>query len=180
MGTRILRIAAGIIKIPGCEKLPGLTRALKFFNKTGNRKGGKKLTEQKQIPEKPKPVTEDRFFELLTEVCDELPDGMYDELHHGIIMSPSLKISPYAQGDDLVIMGEYMRSQYGNRIVIYYGSFRKAYGYLSEDELKQKIREVVRHEFRHHMENLAGMHGCGSLEREDEEQLKKYFRAKQY
>ena len=39
--------------------------------------------------------------------------------------------------------------------------------------LKDKLREIVRHEFRHHMENLAGMYGADSLEHEDIEELKK-------
>ena len=47
---------------------------------------------------------------------------------------------------------------------------------MDDDELKKKIREVVRHEFRHHMENLAGIYGKESLEYEDEINLKKYMR----
>ena len=39
-------------------------------------------------------------------------------------------------------------------------------------QLKDKLRGVVRHEFRHHMENLAGVYGADSLEHEDREELK--------
>ena len=49
----------------------------------------------------------DDFFDLLTEVCDELPDEFFRELHQGVVLSEETKISPYARDDDLVIMGEY-------------------------------------------------------------------------
>ena len=87
-----------------------------------------------------------------------------------------MKISPYAKNDDLVILGEYCRAYFGNQIIIYYGSFQKMFYYLDEDELKNKIREVVRHEFRHHMENLAGIYGSESLEYEDKVNLRRYLR----
>lgn len=118
----------------------------------------------------------DRFFELLTEVCDELPDDFFHELHHGVLLSEDLKLSPYARSDDLYIMGTYRRAYYGNQITIYYGSFARAYGHLDEEDLKGKIREVVRHEFRHHMEHLSGMYGADSLEREDKDRMRRYLR----
>ena len=118
----------------------------------------------------------DRFFEMLTEICDELPDEFFRELHHGVQLSEGVKFSPYAKGDDLIIMGEYTRSPLGNKITIYYGSFAKVCSWMSEEQLRDKLREIVRHEFRHHMENLGGVYGRDSLEREDEEELRKYLR----
>lgn len=118
----------------------------------------------------------DRFFEILTDVCNELPDEFFRELHHGIVLDEGMKISPHATENDLVIMGEYQRTRIGNRIVIYYGSFERLCLHYTEDQLKDRIREVVRHEFRHHMENRAGMHGKDSLEQEDKEQLRMYLR----
>ena len=102
----------------------------------------------------------DSFFEMLKEVCDELPG----EFFHS------------KRGDDLVIMGEYHRSHLGNKITIYYGSFARTCGWMSDEQLKDRLREVVRHEFRHHMENLAGMYGRDSLEREDRDELRRYLR----
>ena len=116
----------------------------------------------------------DGFYEMLMEVCDELPDEFFRELHCGVHLSEEYKLSPYAKGDDLVIMGEYHRSPRGNMITIYYGSFEKTCGWMTEEQLKEKLRGVVRHEFRHHMENLAGMYGADSLEHEDNEELKRY------
>ena len=43
---------------------------------------------------------------------------------------------------------------------------------MTDEQLKDKLREIVRHEFRHHMENLAGMYGADSLEHEDREEIK--------
>jgi len=114
----------------------------------------------------------DRFYELLQEVCDELPDDFFRELHYGVQLSEEYRPSPYAENGDLVIMGEYTRSRQGNRITIFYGSFARTCGWMSEDQLKDKLRDVVRHEFRDHMENLAGMYGADSLEHEEKEELK--------
>lgn len=118
----------------------------------------------------------DRFFEILEIVCDELPDEFFRELHYGVQLSEEAKISPHARADDLVIMGEYRRSHYGNSIKIYYGSFARTMPNADEDYIETKLREVVRHEFRHHMENLGGMYGRDSLEHEDKEELRAYLR----
>ena len=118
----------------------------------------------------------DRFFELLKEVCDELPDDFFRELHQGVMLSEETKISPHARNNDLVIMGEYTRSRYGNKITVYYGSFVRTYGGASEEFLKDRLRDVVRHEFRHHMENLGGVYGRDSLEYEDKVQLRQYLK----
>ena len=120
----------------------------------------------------------DRFYEMLNEVCEELPDDFFRELHYGVHLSEEYKPSPYAKNDDLVIMGEYSRSKQGNKITIYYGSFVRTCSWMSEEQLKDKLRETVRHEFRHHMENLAGMYGADSLEHEDIEELKKKVNAR--
>ena len=114
----------------------------------------------------------DRFYEMLDEVCGELPDVFFRELHYGVQLSEAFQPSPYAENDDLVIMGEYRRSQQGNKITIYYGSFARTCGWMTEKQLKKRLREVVRHEFRHHMENLAGMYGADSLEHEDIEEIR--------
>lgn len=118
----------------------------------------------------------DEFFEIVKEVCDELPEDMFRELHHGVILEEGLKISPHARNNDLVIMGEYQKSNIGNKITLYYGSFARSYLMEDREFIKGKVREVVRHEFRHHMENLSGMHGVDSLEHEDKVNLRKYLR----
>ena len=118
----------------------------------------------------------DEFHELLNEVCEELPDEFFRELHGGVLLSEETRISPHARNDDLIIMGEYHRSRYGNQITIYYGSFAKSYSYADRDFIKERLREVVRHEFRHHLENLGGMYGRDSLEYEDKVNLRQYLK----
>ena len=109
---------------------------------------------------------------MLNEVCDELPDDFFRELHYGVQLSEEYKPSPYAENGDMVIMGEYTRSRQGNKITIYYGSFACTCGWMSEEQLKERLRGVVRHEFRHHMENLGGVYGADSLEHEDREEIR--------
>ena len=50
---------------------------------------------------------------------------------------------------------------------------------MSEEQLKDRLRGVVRHEFRHHLENLAGMYGADSLEHEDREEIKDLIYARE-
>ena len=114
----------------------------------------------------------DRFYEMLNEVCEELPDDFFRELHYGVHLSEECKFSPYADDGSMIIMGEYNRSNRGNKITIYYGSFARTCSWMNEEQLKNRLREIVRHEFRHHMENLAGMYGADSLEHEDREEIK--------
>ena len=47
--------------------------------------------------------------------------------------------------------------------------------HLSEEGLKNKMREVLRHEFRHHMEYLSGIHNSKSLEAEDRREIERYL-----
>ena len=59
----------------------------------------------------------------------------------------------------------------GKAIYIYYGSFVKMYEDWPEDDIKDMIYHVLKHEFTHHMEGLANYR---DLEVEDEEQLARY------
>ena len=114
-----------------------------------------------------------RFEEILDSLAEELPQRFYDELNGGILLLPEQRLSEHAKNDDLFVLGEYANNgMYGRYITIYYGSFEALYGYLSEEELTVKMRQVLRHEFRHHLESLAG---DKSLEREDERNIRKYL-----
>ena len=121
----------------------------------------------------------DKFYVMLNEVCEELPDDFFRELHYGVHLSEAYKPSPYAENGDLVIMGEYIRSGRGNKIIIYYGSFARTCAWMSEEQLKDRLRGVVRHEFRHHLENLAGVYGADSLEHEDRKEIKDMIYARE-
>lgn len=117
-------------------------------------------------------VNIDEFEGLLNEVAEELPQVFYQELNGGILLQENAKVHPKARQDDLYILGEYTRSYtLGRFITIYYGSFMKMFAHLEAEPLKEEIRRVLRHEFRHHMEGQAGLR---DLEVEDEVQLAQY------
>ena len=107
---------------------------------------------------------------ILDMLAEELPQEFYRELNGGILLVPEEKRSPY--GDDLFIMGEYCITSLGRMIKIYYGSFQRMYGWMDEGQLTEPLREVLRHEFTHHIESLAGERG---LEIKDEEQIRAYL-----
>ena len=108
---------------------------------------------------------------ILDELAEELPEEFYRDLNGGILLVPEEKRSPH--GNDLYIMGEYIRSSLGRMIKIYYGSFERMYSWMDEDQLTEQLREVLRHEFTHHIESLAGERG---LEIKDEQQIQEYLR----
>ena len=116
----------------------------------------------------------DRAGDILDILAEELPQEFYKELSGGILLMPEEKRSPH--GDDMYIMGEYCRSQSGRMIKIYYGSFERMYGWMDEEQLTEQLREVLRHEFTHHIESLAGSR---DLEIEDERQLREYYARKE-
>jgi len=109
---------------------------------------------------------------VLDEIAEEIPKEFFKELNGGILLLPQAKKSPYARADDLWIMGEYQYSHSMGRLInIYYGSFEKLYGNISIKRLKYELREVLLHEFTHHLESLAGEKG---LEKKDAERLARY------
>lgn len=115
-----------------------------------------------------------RVGDILDMLAEELPPEFYRELSGGILLTREKKASPH--GDDLTIMGEYIVSPSGRMIKIYYGSFEEMYGWMDEEQLTEQLREVLRHEFTHHIESLAGERG---LEIKDEQQLQEYYRQKE-
>lgn len=113
---------------------------------------------------------------LLDEIAMEFPQEFYKDLNGGIVLLPKVKLHKKSVDDDLYVMGEYIRDRISGRyIVVYYGSIEKLYGNLSINRLKNKIRSVVKHEFLHHFESLAGER---HLEIEDERQLNQYLKDK--
>ena len=134
----------------------------------------KELTGDTFSPGMPSAVVGlDRFREMVSEEMDLLPQIFFKELSGGVIVEEYAKPHPMRKADDLYIMGEYRRSySMGKGIVLYYGSFARNYGNYDEELMRTKIREVLRHEFRHHLEGMAGSR---DLEIEDEVFLRKYL-----
>jgi predicted Zn-dependent protease with MMP-like domain len=116
----------------------------------------------------------DEVNEILDEIAEELPQEFFEKLNEGIILMPEYKLHPESRArDKLYIMGEYCRSITGRNIVIYYGSFERVCGDLSQDELRERLKDTLLHEFTHHFESLAGERG---LEIKDAEEMIKYRR----
>ena len=117
----------------------------------------------------------DEVEEILEDICDSIPSYAFDHLNGGIILSEDKKYHEESRADDLLIMGEYQRSILGNMIKIYYGSFMEMYRYSSRERLKEKLEEVLLHEFTHHLEFLANEWG---LVIEDKKFLEEYRKGK--
>lgn len=102
-------------------------------------------------------LTLEEFLEMLDELSGEIPREFFRELNGGVLLQPQEKPHPQGQGNDLWIMGEYCRNHHlGRYINIYYGSFMRVYGGLPLEELRKRVRHTLIHEFRHHLESLAG------------------------
>lgn len=120
-------------------------------------------------------IDKDEFNFILSDLIDELPHAFFKELSGGIIVSDAAPESEYSLNNDLFIFGEYRVNSLGRQVVIYRGSFDRFYSQFSEEQLKSKLREVLRHEFRHHMEFLSGIHNSESLEAEDAREIREYL-----
>ena len=111
--------------------------------------------------------------EVLDELAEELPEVFYKDLNGGIVLLPEAKESEYSRQKDLYTLGEYHHGgAMGNYIKMYYGSFERLFGHLSDEQMKKELRHTLRHEFRHHIETLAGDKG---LIKEDEMFIRDYL-----
>lgn len=118
--------------------------------------------------------TLDEMEIMLNEIAESFPPALFHELNGGIALLPDTKMNPHGKHDDLFILGEYQYSSiFGRMIVIYYGSIMKVYGYLNRDQMMERLSITLKHEFRHHLESLAGDR---SLEIKDEEYIDAYLR----
>ena len=118
----------------------------------------------------------DEVEEILEEICESIPSYAYEHLNGGIILTEERKFHQESYAEDLLIMGEYQRSILGNMIKIYYGSFMDLYRFSPRERLKEKLEEVLLHEFTHHLEFLANEWG---LVIEDNKFLEEYRKGKQ-
>ncbi|MBM7550722.1 metallopeptidase family protein [Peptoniphilus gorbachii] len=118
----------------------------------------------------------DEVEEILEEICESIPSYAYEYLNGGIILTEERKFHQESYAEDLLIMGEYQRSILGNMIKIYYGSFMDLYRFSPRERLKEKLEEVLLHEFTHHLEFLANEWG---LVIEDNKFLEEYRKRKQ-
>ena len=120
-------------------------------------------------------ISAEEYKSIVSELLDELPGAFFRDLTGGVIMSEASVVPDYAHGDDLYVLGQYKVYHGIRQIVMYKGSFDRTYPQANADEAKSILRGVLRHEFRHHMESLGGIHGSSSLEAEDERNKRAYL-----
>ncbi len=120
-------------------------------------------------------ITIDEYRGIVSELLDELPKEFFRELSGGVIVSEASVVPDYAEGNDLFIMGHYKIYSGIRQIILYKGSFDRVYPNADAEKAKNLLRGVLRHEFRHHLEYLGGIHDAGSLEAEDERKKQAYI-----
>lgn len=120
-------------------------------------------------------ISMEQYKSILSELLDELPEAFFRELSGGVIVSDALVFPDYAREDDLYTLGEYQIYSGIRQIVLFKGSFDRAYPQADADEARDLLRGILRHEFRHHMEYLSGIHNSESLEAEDERRKWEYL-----
>jgi Uncharacterized protein conserved in bacteria len=122
-------------------------------------------------------MTIDEMNEILNDLADELPEAFFRELSGGVVLVEEARYKSAVSDKDLTILGEYHRGGgMGRYITIYYGSMIRVYGSQPREVMVHHLRRVLRHEFRHHVESLAGNR---DLEIEDEKFINE-FKQKQY
>ena len=117
----------------------------------------------------------EEYKKIISELLDELPEAFFRELSGGVIVSEAVMIPDYARGNDLYTMGLYKFFSGVRQIVMYKGSFDRVYPHADAEEARTLLRGVLRHEFRHHLEYLSGIHDSSSLEAEDEREKQAYL-----
>ena len=121
-------------------------------------------------------ISMNEYQKIISDLLDELPPEFLRDLSGGVIVSDALVIPDYAENNDLFTLGLYKIFSPGVRqIIMYKGSFDRAYPYADTTEAREILRGVLRHEFRHHLEFLAGIHDSTSLEAADEQEKREYL-----
>ena len=120
-------------------------------------------------------IRSEEYRKIISELLDELPEEFFRELSGGVIVSEARVLPDYARGNDIYTMGEYQISAGMRQIVMFKGSFDRVYPQADAAEAKELLRGILRHEFRHHLESLGGIHNSSSLEAEDERDRQAYL-----
>ena len=120
-------------------------------------------------------INTEEYKAIISDLMDELPGELFRELTGGVIMSEALVIPDYAKGNDLYTLGQYQVCYGLRQIVMFKGSFDRLYPQAGVSEARSILRGVLRHEFRHHIEFLGGIHNSSSLEAQDARQKQDYL-----
>ena len=117
----------------------------------------------------------EEYRQIVSGLLDELPEEFFRDLSGGVIVSEASAVPSYARGNDLFTMGLYRVYSGVRQIIVYKGSFDRVYPNAGPEEARSILRGVLRHEFRHHLEFLGGIHSSDSLEAEDERKKQAYL-----
>ena len=120
-------------------------------------------------------ISIEEYRQIISELMDELPGEFFRELSGGVIVSEALVIPDYARGNDLYTLGQYQVFSGMRQITMFKGSFDQVYLQANAAEARIILRGILRHEFRHHLESLGGVHNSSSLEAEDELKKQEYL-----
>ena len=123
-------------------------------------------------------ISLEQYKTIVSELMDELPEEFFRELTGGVIVSEAAEIPDYARGGDLYTLGQYQVYSGVRQIVMFKGSFDRVHPRAAAAEARELLRGVLRHEFRHHLEALGGVHNSTSLEAEDERKKQAYLAAR--
>ena len=120
-------------------------------------------------------ITSEEYRSIISELLDELPAEFFKNLTGGVITSDALVIPDYARANDIYTLGQYQVSSGIRQIVMYKGSFDRVHPDADAAKAKEILRGILRHEFRHHLEFLGGVHNSSSLEAQDERDKQAYL-----
>ena len=120
-------------------------------------------------------ISTEEYRNIISDLIEELPDEFFRELSGGVVVSEGLPIPNYARGNDLYILGQYQIFSRIRQITMFKGSFDRVYPHADTNEAREILRGVLRHEMRHHLESLGGVHDASSLEAEDERKKQAYI-----
>ena len=120
-------------------------------------------------------ITLEEYQDLLSELLDELPQAFFRKLTGGVTVSEETVLPYYARGEDIYTLGQYQVYSGVRQIVMYKGSFDRLYPWADRAQAKAILRGTLRHEFRHHLESIGGIHNSSSLEAEDEREKQAYL-----
>lgn len=120
-------------------------------------------------------ISSEEYKKIISELLDELPEAFFQQLSGGVIVSEAAVIPGYARGNDLYTMGEYQIYSGIRQIVMFKWSFDRVYPFADAAKARDLLRGIHRHEFRHHLEYLGGVHNSSSLEAQDERDKQAYL-----
>ena len=120
-------------------------------------------------------ISTEEYKAIVSDLMDELPEAFFRDLTGGVILSEALVIPDYARENDLYTLGQYQVCYGVRQIVMFKGSFDRLYPQADAAQAREILRGVLRHEFRHHIEFLGGIHNSSSLEAEDRRKKQSYL-----